>query len=459
MVGPMATINQRKLASGATRYWVKWRLGGTRDGAPQSEPFDSQADAHTFKLHVEAADHQWPENWVPRQGWAEGWVPGHGWVKTEEEPQDEPVLFADFARTHIDSLSGIDERTRADYHRDLKRHLLPYFAKANLREPGELTAQDVREWVNHLQAGVPDPRTPINPINGKGSKKGAKRGQKNGWLRPPLAPKTIQNLHGLLFIVLAEATRTEPPLRQSNPAARTRLPRVDDGEGSREMCFLTNDEARLLIEAMDPDVRDMVEVLLRTALRYSELAALQVRDITTTTLRAVDGTRVHRGYLEVKRAWKRQKDNSFKLGAPKTKTSRRRVPLTPDTIRLLRPRLEGKGPEDFVFTTSTGVWWRHSSFYSRRWAPGVKRAQERGLGKKPRIHDLRHTHVARLIDKDVHVFKIQRRLGHSSITTTMDRYGHLMADLDETMIEAIDGTTTDTPGLGLDDQRRLRLIS
>ncbi|MEE2053647.1 site-specific integrase [Nocardiopsis tropica] len=254
-----------------------------------------------------------------------------------------------------------------------------------------------------------------------------------------MAPKTIQNLHGLLFIILAEATRTEPPVRQSTPAARTRLPRVDDGEGNREMCFLTNDEARLLIDAMDPDVRDMVEVLLRTGLRYSELAALQVRDITTTMVRAVNGSRVHRGYLEVKRAWKRQKDNTFKLVAPKTKTSRRRVPLTPDTIRLLRPRLEGKGPEDYVFTTSTGVWSRHSSFYSCRWAPGVKRAQERGLGKKPRIHDLRHTHVARLIDKDVHVFKIQRRLGHSSITTTMDRYGHLMADLDNTMIEAIDG--------------------
>lgn len=85
-----------------------------------------------------------------------------------------------------------------------------------------------------------------------------------------------------------------------------------------------------------------------------------------------------------------------------------------------------------MFTTSTGAWWRHFSFYTRRWAPGVKRARERVPAKKPRIHDLRHTHMARLIDKDVHVFKIQRRLGHSSITTTMDRYGHLMADLDET---------------------------
>lgn len=49
-----------------------------------------------------------------------------------------------------------------------------------------------------------------------------------------------------------------------------------------------------------------------TGLRYSELTALQVRDITTTSARTVDGSRVHRGLLKVKRAWKRQKDNSFK---------------------------------------------------------------------------------------------------------------------------------------------------
>ncbi len=455
MVCTMATINQRKLAGGGTRYWVKWRLGGTRDGSPQSEPFNTHADAHTFKLHVEAAGHQWPDNWIPRQGWAEGWIPGHGWVKTTPEPDTEPVLFADFAREHIDSLSGIEERTRADYHRDLKRHLLPYFGTANLREKSKLTPKHVREWVNHLQAGVPDPRTPISPHNGKGSKKGSKRGQRNGWLRPPLAPKTIQNLHGLLFIICAAATHTDPPLRESNPAARTRLPRIDDGEGDEDMCFLDNDEARLLAECMDPDVQDMVEVLLRTGLRYSELAALQVRDIAVRTTTRADGTRVQRGHLEVRRAWKRQQDNTFKLGPPKTRKSRRRVPLTPGTIRLLQPRLADKLPDAFVFTTSTGVWWRHSSFYSRRWVPGVKRAQALGLRKKPRIHDLRHTHVARLIEGDVHVYKIQRRLGHSSITTTMDRYGHLIGDIDEDMIEAIDGELE----ARLDGQPGLRLIS
>ncbi|WP_444962868.1 tyrosine-type recombinase/integrase [Nocardiopsis sp. M1B1] len=454
----MATINQRTLADGRTRYWVKWRLGGTRTGAPQSEPFDTHADAHTFKLHVEAAGHQWPENWIRRQGWAPGWVPGHGWVRSDEEddePEAEPVLFADYARDLVNSMTGIEERTRADYHRDLAIHLIPRFGRANLRDPAQLKPKDVRAWINHLRTGVPDPAAPYRTNT-------PSRGRKKepGWLRKPLSPKSIHNLHGLLFTVCEAAVREDPPLRPSNPASRTRLPRIDDGEGEADMCFLTREEFALLRDSMAEDVRDMVEVFVRTGMRYSELVALQVRDITLTPAIGPDGQPLTRGHLDVRRAWKRCLDNTFRLGAPKTRSSRRRIPLSPGTIDLLRPRLEGKGPEEFVFTTDRGSWWRHSSFYGRRWAPGVKEAQRRGLGKKPRIHDLRHTHVAWLIDKDVHVFKIQRRLGHTSITTTMDRYGHLVTDIDDTMIEAIDGPPAGSaPWTDPGDEQRLRLIS
>jgi integrase len=453
----MATINQRTLADGRTRYWVKWRLGGTRTGAPQSEPFDTHADAHTFRLHVEAAGHRWPENWIRRQGWAPGWVPGHGWVKTDEddEPEAEPVLFADYARDLVDSMTGIAERTRADYHRDLDIHLIPRFGKVNLRDAAQLKPKDVRAWVNHLRTGVPDPTAPHRTST-------PSRGRKKepGWLRKPLAPKSIHNLHALLFTVCEAAVREDPPLRPSNPASRTRLPRVDDGEGEADMCFLTREEFTLLRDSMAEDVRDMVEVFVRTGMRYSELTALQVRDITLTAAIGSDQQPLTLGHLDVRRAWKRCPDNTFRLGAPKTRSSRRRIPLSPRTIDLLRPRLEGKGPEEFVFTTDRESWWRHSSFYGRRWAPGVKEAQRRGLGKKPRIHDLRHTHVAWLIEKDVHVFKIQRRLGHTSITTTMDRYGHLVTDIDDTMIEAIDGPPTPpAPRTDPGGEQRLRLIS
>ena len=48
-----------------------------------------------------------------------------------------------------------------------------------------------------------------------------------------------------------------------------------------------------------------------------------------------------------------------------------------------------------------------------------------------RFHDLRHTSVALAIAQGAHPKAIQARMGHSSINVTLDRYGHLFAELDE----------------------------
>jgi len=45
-----------------------------------------------------------------------------------------------------------------------------------------------------------------------------------------------------------------------------------------------------------------------------------------------------------------------------------------------------------------------------------------------RPHDLRHTHAAHLIAAGVDPLTISRRLGHASVSFTLDRYGHLMPD-------------------------------
>ncbi|MBB6174693.1 integrase [Nocardiopsis mwathae] len=190
----------------------------------------------------------------------------------------------------------------------------------------------------------------------------------------------------------------------------------------------------------------MLDVFARTGLRYGELTTLQVRDITIHHKKTPDGRITRYGFLQAKRAWKHQKDNTFKLGPPKTKQSRRRIVLSSATVEALLPRLDDKKPDEFVFTTESGAWWRHSSVYNRRWVPAVKRAMQLGLRHKPRIHGLRPTRVAWLIDGNIHPFKIQRRLGHMFITT-MDRYGHLMTDIDDELLEAIDGTTPPPPAL------------
>jgi integrase len=60
-----------------------------------------------------------------------------------------------------------------------------------------------------------------------------------------------------------------------------------------------------------------------------------------------------------------------------------------------------------------------------------------------RFHDLRHTAVALAIAQGAHPKAIQERMGHSSITVTLDRYWHLGPGLDERIAEGLDDVLRD----------------
>lgn len=61
------------------------------------------------------------------------------------------------------------------------------------------------------------------------------------------------------------------------------------------------------------------------------------------------------------------------------------------------------------------------------------------VGVKPiKLHSLRHSHVALLIDQNVQPLAIKERMGHSNIQITLGTYGHLYAKSDSYIIDAID---------------------
>ena len=66
-------------------------------------------------------------------------------------------------------------------------------------------------------------------------------------------------------------------------------------------------------------------------------------------------------------------------------------------------------------------------------------AVEGTIPKDLRFHDLRHTCVALLVAQGAHPMAIKERLGHSSITVTLDQYGHLLPSIDEALAEILDG--------------------
>ena len=63
-----------------------------------------------------------------------------------------------------------------------------------------------------------------------------------------------------------------------------------------------------------------------------------------------------------------------------------------------------------------------ANFVKRQFEPALIRA---GL-RKIRFHDLRHTYATFLLAQNENIKFIQSQLGHASIQTTIDRYGHVL---------------------------------
>src|SRR5207247_9674841 len=93
----------------------------------------------------------------------------------------------------------------------------------------------------------------------------------------------------------------------------------------------------------------------------------------------------------------------------------------------------GLNPGALIFAGERGGPLRPNHFRRRTWAKAVKASV--GLPCHP--HDLRHSHAS-ILKKGVHPKTIQVRLGHTSIRTTMDIYGHLYEGVDEAAAQALD---------------------
>lgn len=218
----MASIRRRVRKDGSTAHQVRWLEGGARDGDPQSEVFDSEPEAIQFKALVDAHGQHWPP----------GWVKGEGFVQPKTAEEDKAaVTFDVWAERFVDTLTGVEVRTRHDYRRDIRKHFVPTFGSKDICDAEAITPTDVRRWVNALEAGERDKK------------------DKEAWARKPVSPKTLANLHGLLYAVFQAAVEAQPPLRASNPCARTRLPRTDAGIED-EMVFLEREEFALVRAAM-----------------------------------------------------------------------------------------------------------------------------------------------------------------------------------------------------------------
>ena len=239
------------------------------------------------------------------------------------------------------------------------------------------------------------------------------------------AAATVRKAYQLLAAALDAAV--ESGVIGRSPSRGVKLPKL---EGRSEIRFLDASEVNALVHVIDVRYSAMVLTAAYTGLRFSELRALRV-----------DGFDALRRTIRVTESLV-ESDGGFYFEEPKSEASRRTVRVPSFLVEVLARHLavhaDGSG---LVFSAPNGGPIRRSNFRRRVWLPAV----EASVGQPCTFHDLRHSHAALLIAQGEHPKVIQERLGHASIKTTLDTYGHLFEGLDEAAADRLEVTYFASP--------------
>ncbi len=241
----------------------------------------------------------------------------------------------------------------------------------------------------------------------------------NHWAKSMMAkgkaPKTIHNVHGLISAAMNTAEMLQ--YISKNPCRGVQLPTIDRAED--EAMFLTHAEYNMILEVMGVRYKTFTNFLVMTGTRFGEATALKVADVDLLSKPPT---------VRINKAWKRDGQSKYYIGATKTGAGKRTIGINPALVDLLIPLVASRAGDELLFTTPKGDRIVHKLFWHHYWVPAVQTAQSHGLRKSPRIHDLRHTHASWLIQDGISLFTISRRLGHASTRTTEQVYGHLMPE-------------------------------
>jgi integrase len=211
-----------------------------------------------------------------------------------------------------------------------------------------------------------------------------------------------------------------------NPTANLELPAV---RGRRDR-IAEPAEAAQLLETLPEHDRALWATAMYAGLRLGELRALRWEDVDLSA-----------AIIRVERSW----DAVEGVIEPKSQAGRRTVPIA-SVLRehLARHALATGRRGGFVFGRSSGEVFEQASVWRRAqkaWEDeNAKRAKaELELVQPITLHQCRHTFASLMIAASVNAKTLSTYMGHSSITITLDRYGHLFPGAESQAAALLDG--------------------
>ncbi|QGG97985.1 site-specific integrase [Streptococcus dysgalactiae subsp. dysgalactiae] len=210
-------------------------------------------------------------------------------------------------------------------------------------------------------------------------------------------------------------------LLDNNPALNVVLPRKKKREKT-SLKYFDNTELKKFLDYLDglnqSNYRHHFEVtlykfLLATGCRINEALALSWSDIDLESS-SLSITKTLNRYVEV--------------NTPKSQASIRTIDIDKATVLMLkqyrnRQRIQGLEiglVPDIVFSDFINKYVNDQTLYTRL-RTHFKRAGVSNIG----FHGFRHTHATLLYNAGIDPKALQHRLGHSTISMTLDTYSHL----------------------------------
>ena len=237
------------------------------------------------------------------------------------------------------------------------------------------------------------------------------------------SPKTIRHVHNVLSPAFKQAIKWKMLIQ--NPCDLCELPRMEKPE---MMYFTPQETAKFLDAAKDDKYFPVFLVAIETGMRPEEYLGLQWKDVNFDN-----------DSLSVRRALVVKKGGGFIFTEPKTKKSRRSIPISNTVKKALkehrRKQLEekiklGAAYEnlDLVFASEIGTPLLHGNLLRRHFKP----IRDKAKLPKIRMYDLRHTTATLLLSAGENPKVVSERLGHASIVLTLDTYSHVLPTMQKT---------------------------
>ena len=237
-----------------------------------------------------------------------------------------------------------------------------------------------------------------------------------------LSPATVRGRHALLKSVF-EGARKEKLIIE-NPVEDSMRIKEQVDHTVTEMHVLTKEEStNVLLKAKEMKAPIWFYPLIRTALetgmRKGELRALQYKALGKDTIYIKAGVEDSAG-------------KGATLTTPKTRASVRRIHVSTSLIEILQA-LPHKDENSFVFHTKKETLIGNSDI--QYYFNALKKVSN--IDKPLHFHDLRHTHATLLIMAGVNIKTVSTRLGHASVSITLNRYTHALPQQDKEASEMI----------------------